>query len=101
MSKEDITQKIHKQWELLEIEEKKKYLDQAEQQKGRDRPRFYIKNKILWDNRYTYDLKKLPDFRKPAIVIQKHIRGWITRRRLKGDSIYTQRGCLGKCKWHI
>ena len=97
LSKEEITQKIHKQWENLKMEEKKKYLDQAEQQKGKDRPRFYVKENILWDHRYTYDLKKLPDFRKPAIIIQKHTRGWIARRRLRGDSSHAQKGCLGKC----
>ena len=40
---------------------------------------------IGWNYRYTNDLKKLPEFLQPAIVIQKNYRGWMIRKRLNGD----------------
>ena len=42
-----------------------------------------MKDNILWDQRYTYDLKKLPDFQRQ---LYKNTRGWITRRRLSDNS---------------
>lgn len=85
LSKEEITQKIHKLWENLEPEERQNYLDEAERQKGNDRNRYYVKDEILWNYRFSKDLKKLPEFLKPITSIQRIYRGWITRKRLKGD----------------
>jgi MFS-type transporter involved in bile tolerance (Atg22 family) len=85
LSQEEITQKIHKLWENLELVECQNFLDEAEKQTGNDRKRFYVKEQILWNYRYTNDLKKLPEFLQPAIKVQKVYRGWITRKRLNGD----------------
>ena len=59
------------------------YEEKAEQEKDRDRLRYFIKDEVLWNVRYTRDLKKLKDFEWPSIEIQKIARGFLVRNRTK------------------
>jgi MFS-type transporter involved in bile tolerance (Atg22 family) len=79
----EITQRIHTLWENCTDEVRAEYEEKAEQEKDRDRLRYFIKDEVLWNVRYTRDLKKLKDFEWPSIEIQKIARGFLVRNRTK------------------
>ena len=63
-------------------EERKTFEIKAEAEAGNDRLRYYVKPDVLWNARYTFELKKLPDFHPNAVEIQRIARGYLTRKNM-------------------
>jgi hypothetical protein len=83
MSHIEINQKLYKMWEKTDEEERAVFAQKAEAAAGNDRLRYYVKRKVLWQARYSFELKKLPEFAPHAIQIQRIARGFLCRKNVK------------------
>ena len=83
MSHIEINQKLYKMWEKTDEEERAVFAQKAEAEAGNDRLRYYVKRNVLWQARYSFELKKLPEFAPHAIQIQRIARGFLCRKNVK------------------